>query len=171
VSDFANRLRPSVQPAQRRRPGILGGSVLIAIGVPFLLQAVGTPNASAYLFLALGLAFGLAWFLGTRQYVYLVPGAALITFGLGLVIPSWFDLSNDFAAPIFLGALSLGFFLVFVVEPHRPAPLVPAVLLALVALLALYGRVDIMPSWFQPMFVPLLFIALGVYLLVERRAN
>ncbi len=160
-----------MQLTQRRRPGILGGSVLIAIGVPFLLQAIGTPNASAYLFLALGLAFGLAWFLGTRQYVYLVPGASLITFGLGLVIPSWFNLSNELAAPIFLGALAIGFFIVFVVEPDRPAPLVPAILLALFALLTLYGRADIMPAWFQPMFVPLLFIALGVYLLVERRTN
>jgi len=160
-----------MQVAQPRRRGILGGSVLIAIGVPFLLQAMGTPNASAYLFLALGIAFGLAWYLGTRQYVYLVPGVALVTFGLGLVIPSWFSLSNDFAAPIFLGALAVGFFIVFAVEPHRPAPLVPAILLALVALLTLYGRADIMPSWFQPMFVPVLFIALGVYLLVERRTT
>jgi hypothetical protein len=153
------------------RRGILGGSVLVAVGAPFLLQAFGVPNASAYLFLALGLAFGAAWFVGTRQYVYLVPGASLITFGLGLVIPSWLSLSNDYAAPIFLGALAIGFFLVFMVDPHRPAPLVPAVLLAIVALLTLYGRGDILPGWFQPMFVPLLFIALGVYLLVERRPN
>ena len=145
--------------------------MLIAVGAPFLLQAMGTPNASAYLFLALGLAFGAAWFLGSRQYVYLVPAAALITFGLGLVIPGWFGLSNDLAAPIFLGALAIGFFIVFITEPHRPAPLIPAVLLAIVALLTLYGRGDLMPAWFQPMFVPLLFIALGVYLLVEKRTN
>ena len=145
--------------------------MLVAVGAPFLLQAMGTPNASAYLFLALGLAFGAAWFLGSRQYVYLVPAAALVTFGLGLVIPGWFGLSNDLAAPIFLGALAIGFFIVFITEPHRPAPLIPAVLLAIVALLTLYGRGDLMPAWFQPMFVPLLFIALGVYLLVEKRTT
>ncbi len=145
--------------------------MLVAVGAPFLLQAFGVPNASAYLFLALGLAFGAAWLIGTRQYVYLVPAASLITFGLGLVLPSWLSLNNDLAAPIFLGALAIGFFLVFVVEPHRPAPLIPAILLALVALLTLYGRGDLLPSWFQPMFVPLLFIALGVYLLVERRTT
>ena len=158
-----------MQPTPRR--GVLGGAVLIAVGVPFLLQAAGMPNASAYLFLALGVAFLAAWGIGSRQYVYLVPAAALITFGLGLVIPSWLNLSNDLAAPIFLGALSIGFFIVFVTEPHRPAPLIPAVLLAIVALLTLYGRGDLMPSWFQPMFVPLVFIALGVYMLVERRAT
>src|SRR5437867_13114952 len=158
-------------PPMARRRGVLGGSLLVAVGAPFLLQAVGIPNASAYLFLALGLAFGAAWFLGTKQYVYLVPAASLITFGLGLVIPTWFNLSNDLAAPIFLGALAIGFYILFDVEPDRPAPLVPAILLALFALLTLYGRADIMPAWFQPMFVPLLFIALGVYLLVERRTN
>src|SRR5438093_10989189 len=109
-----------MQPTQRRRPGILGGSVLIAIGVPFLLQAIGTPNASAYLFLALGLAFGLAWFLRTRQYVYFVPGASLITFGLGLVIPPWLNLSNEPGAPIFIGGLAIGFFIVLVVQPDAP---------------------------------------------------
>lgn len=156
---------------QRPRRGILGGAVLVAVGAPFLLQALGVPNASAYLFLALGLAFGLAWWLGQRQYVYLVPGAALVTFGLGLVIPTWLNLSSDLAAPIFLGALAVGFLLVFIVDPRRPAPLIPAVLLAIVALLSLYGRGDLLPGWFQPMFVPLLFIALGIYLLVERRSS
>ena len=153
------------------RRGVLGGAILVAVGVPFLLQAVGVPNASAYLFLALGVAFGAAWYLGSRQYVYLVPAAALISFGLGLIIPSALALSSDLAAPIFLGALAIGFFVVFVSEPSRRAPLVPAVLLAIVALLTLYGRGDLMPTWFQPMFVPLLFIALGVYLLVEKRTT
>jgi hypothetical protein len=160
-----------MQAPQARRRGVLGGTVLIAVGAPFLLAAFGVPNASAYLFLALGLAFGAAWFLGTRQYVYLVPAASLVTFGLGLVIPTWLSLSNDLAAPIFLGALAIGFGIVFIVDPHRPAPLIPALLLALFAFLTLYGRGDIMPAWFQPLFVPLLFIALGVYLLLEKRTN
>ena len=160
-----------MRAAPPRPRGVLGGAVLIATGLPFLMQAFGVANASAYLFLALGLAFGLAWYVGLRQYVYLVPAVALISFGLGLLVPSWLALSNDLAAPIFLGALALGFFVVFVSTPTRPAPLVPAVLLAVTALLSLYGRGDLMPSWFQPMFVPLLFIALGVYLLVERRTT
>jgi len=43
--------------------------------------------------------------------------------------------------------------------------------LALFAFLTLYGRGDLMPAWFQPMFVPLLFIALGLYLLLEKRTT
>ncbi|HEY6959501.1 MAG TPA: hypothetical protein VI814_11810 [Candidatus Limnocylindria bacterium] len=155
--------------ARPGRRGILGGAVLVAVGVPFLLQALDVPNAPAYLFLALGIAFGAAWYLGQRQYVYLVPAAALITFGLGLLIPSWFSLDSALAAPIFLGALAIGFFLVFLVDPKRLVPLIPAVLLALVALLTLFGMSNILPSWFQTMFVPLLFVALGLYLLIERR--
>ena len=62
-----------------RRRGVLGGAVLIAVGVPFLLQYAGVQNASAYLFLTLVLAFGAAWIVGSRQYVYLVPAASLIS--------------------------------------------------------------------------------------------
>ena len=138
-----------MQRAPARR-GVLGGAVLIAVGVPFLLQAVGTPNASAYLFLALGLAFGAAWYIGSRQYVYLVPAAALITFGLGLIIPSLFALSSDLAAPIFLGALAIGFFVVFVASPPARA-LVPAVCSGSSSAHA--NGAAILPQ-FQPMFVP-----------------
>ena len=58
-----------MQAVQPRRRGVLGGSVLVAVGVPFLLQAVGLPNASAYLFLALGLAFGAAWLMGNQEWI------------------------------------------------------------------------------------------------------
>lgn len=156
-------------PLVPARRGVLGGAVLVATGVPFLLQALGIPNGSAYLFLALGLAFGAAWAIGTRQYVYLVPGAALITFGLGLLIPSWLSLRPDLAAPIFLGALAVGFAIVYLMDRGRRAPLIPVALLAAVALLTLFGMGNVLPGWFQPMFVPLLFIALGLYLLLEPR--
>src|SRR6266511_2747782 len=71
------------------RRGVLGGAVLVAVGAPFLLQALSVANASAYLFVALGIAFLAAWYVGTRQYVYMVPAAVLIAFGLGLVVPTW----------------------------------------------------------------------------------
>lgn len=165
---MTSRDRSGPRPGQGRR-GILGGAVLVAVGVAFLLQALNVPNAPAYLFLALGLAFGAAWYLGAHQYVYLVPAATLITLGLGLLIPTWLSLDGDLAAPIFLGALAIGFFIVFLVDPRRPVPVIPAALLALVALLTLFGMSNILPGWFQPMFVPLLFVALGLYLLIERR--
>lgn len=143
--------------------------MLIAAGVPYVLQYANVPNASAYLFLALGLAFGAAWYLGARPYVYLVPAAALTTFGLGLVIPSWLGLADELTAPIFLGALAVGFVIVFIADRGRPVALLPAALLAAMALLTLFGQGAVLPSWSQSMLVPLLFIALGLYLLLERR--
>lgn len=153
------------------RRGILGGAILVAVGVPFLLQAVNVPNASAYLFVTLGLAFLAAWYLGTRQYVYLVPAAVLITFGLGLVVPTWFPLPAETAAPIFLGSLALGLLLVFVAHPDRRVMLIPAAVLAVVALADLFAHVQVVPSGLQPFFVPIVLIAVGVYLLVEPRGH
>src|SRR5207249_9103752 len=94
-------MRTATMAASRR--GILGGAVLVAIGLAFMLQAVGLPNAASYLFITLGIAFAAAWWTGTRQYVYLVPAGVLLGFGLGLVIPTWLGLSAETAAPIFLG--------------------------------------------------------------------
>ena len=156
---------------QGTRRGILGGAILVAIGVPFLLQAVNVPNASAYLFVTLGLAFLAAWYLGTRQYVYLVPAAVLIAFGLGLVVPTWLPLAAETAAPIFLGSLALGLLAVFIAHPDRRVMLVPAAVLAVVALADLFLHVQIVPSGLQPFFVPIVLIAVGVYLLVEPRGH
>ncbi|TMC01838.1 MAG: hypothetical protein E6J35_10180, partial [Chloroflexi bacterium] len=89
-------MRATSRPMGLRR-GILGGAILIAVGAPFLLQALGAANAPAYLFVALGAAFLAAWYVGTRQYVYMVPAAVLIGFGLGLLIPTWVPALADAA--------------------------------------------------------------------------
>src|SRR5437588_5667960 len=41
-------------PARRR--GVLGGLVVIALGVPFVLQQLGVPNGASYLFITMGIA-------------------------------------------------------------------------------------------------------------------
>src|SRR2546430_6109887 len=108
------------------RRGILGGAILVAVGAPFLLQALGAANAPAYLFVALGAAFLAAWYVGTRQYVYMVPAAVLIGFGLGLVIPTWLPLPAEAAAPIFLGSLAVALAVVFLMYTDHRGLLVPA---------------------------------------------
>jgi hypothetical protein len=158
-----------MQPGPRR--GVLGGAILVAVGTPFLLQAVNVPNASAYLFVTLGLAFLAAWYLGTKQYVYLVPASVLIGFGLGLVIPTWLPLPVEAAAPVFLGALALGLLVVFIAHPNRPIFLIPAGVLAVVAVVDMFTKVQLVPSGLQPFFVPIVLIAVGVYLLVEPRTH
>src|SRR5213594_5070566 len=104
-------MRTASLAASRR--GILGGAVLLAIGLAFMVQAVGMPNAASYLFITLGLAFAAAWWTGTRQYVYLVPAGVLLGFGLGLVIPSVLGISGQYAALVFFAFLALGLVAVF----------------------------------------------------------
>ncbi|MGH2492663.1 MAG: hypothetical protein ACRDF9_14290 [Candidatus Limnocylindria bacterium] len=158
-------VRATTRPMGVRR-GILGGAILVAVGAPFLLQALSVANASAYLFVALGVAFLAAWYVGTRQYVYMVPAAVLIGFGLGLVIPTWLPLPADAAAPIFLGSLAVALAVVFLLYPEHRGLLVPAGLLALVAIADIVGLH--LPQEMQPFFVPIVLIAVGVYMLVER---
>lgn len=164
-------MRATTRPMGVRR-GILGGAILIAVGAPFLLQALAPyfdleiPNAGAYLIFALGAAFLAAWYVGTRQYVYMVPAAVLIGFGLGLVIPIWLPLPAEAAAPIFLGSLAVALAIVFLLYRDHRGLLVPAGLLATVAIADVFGLH--LPPEMQPFFVPIVLIAVGVYMLVER---
>src|SRR6266542_4163885 len=96
--------------APPRRRGVLGGLVVFAVGFAFFLPAIRVPNSltGPVLFLALGGAFAAAYWLGYRQFVYLVPAAILIGVGAGLLIPALFD-TGPLSAPIFLGALAAAF--------------------------------------------------------------
>ena len=154
-------------PAEPQRRGVLGGAVLLAIGLAFFLPPLGVPNAGAYLFVALGIAFAAAWWRGARQYVYLVPACVLIGFGVGLVIPALLSLPPDTAGPVFLGTLAGGLVAVFLLAPERRAPLFLAGLLAVVALADLFLQIDLVPLALQPYFVPVILILVGLYLLVE----
>jgi hypothetical protein len=154
------------------RRGILGGAILVAVGAPFLLQALApylslnVANWGPYLFVTLGAAFLAAWFVGTRQYVYMVPAAVLVGFGLGLVIPTWLPPLADSASPIFVGSLAVALAIVFVLYPAHRGLVVPTAALAIVAIADLFGLH--LPPATQPFFVPTVLIAVGAYMLVER---
>ena len=155
-------------PAPTQRRGVLGGAVLLAIGGAFLLPPLGVPNAGAYLFVALGIAFAAAWWAGARrQYVYLMPACVLIGFGLGLVLPALLGLPADTAGPVFLGTLAGGLVAVFLLAPDRRAPLFLAGIIAVIALADLFLQIDLVPLALQPYFVPVVLIIVGLYLLVE----
>jgi hypothetical protein len=158
-------VRATTRPIGVRR-GILGGAVLVAVGVWSFIQALQLPNSGAYLFAALGLAFLAAWFVGTRQYVYAVPAAILLGFGLGILVPSSLSLPAEAEATIFLGSLALGLAIVFLMYPKHRGLLVPAVLLAVVAVADQLGLH--LPEGTERFFVPVVLFAVGVYMLVER---
>jgi hypothetical protein len=153
----------------RRRRGVIGGAVLVAVGLTYLLPTLGVPDATSYLFLALGGAFAVAYLTGLSPYVYLVPAAILISFGTGLLVPGWLGLPEETLAPIFLASLTIGLAAVFVIRPQRRWPLVPAAIIGLVALAEMFRIADIIPTGVQPLFVPVILIAVGAYLIMAPR--
>ncbi len=153
----------------RRRRGVLGGAILVAVGVTYLLPSLGVPNAASYLFLALGAAFAVAYVTGFAPYVYLVPAATLIGFGTGLLIPQWFGLPPEAVAPVFLASLTIGLLAVFIIRPQRRWPLIPAAIFGVIAVLAMFGVATIIPPGLQPLFVPTTLIVVGGYLILAPR--
>lgn len=155
----------------RRRRGVLGGLVVMAVGFAFFLPPLGVQNASSYLFLALGLAFAIAYLTSLTPFVYLIPAATLLGLGLGLLIPDWLSLPNDVASVVFLASLALGFAIAYVIRPQRPWPLIPAAVIGIVAVAELFGAGTVIPSVIQPFFVPAALLAVGAYLIVGPRTG
>ena len=98
---------------------------------------------------------------------YLVPAAVFMSFGVALLLPTWFSLRPEVIAPSFIGLLALGLLLVSILASERRWPLIPAALLGAVALVDLIGGVAIIPAVAAPFFVPVVLLAVGAYLLVE----
>ena len=155
-----------VVPVARRRRGVLGGLVVIALGVPFVLQPLGVPNAASYLFIAMGAAFLISYARG-RQYVYLIPMVTLVSFGVALLLPTWISIRPESTAPAFVGIIAIGFVVAFALAPHRRWPLVPAVLLGVVAAGRFMTGTSLIPASLEPYLVPVVLIAVGAYLLAE----
>ena len=149
--------------------GILGGAVLLAVGFGVLLQVRGVADAGAWLFLFLGIAFAGAYAAGTRPYVYLVPAATMIGFGLGLIIPTAFNLQSH-ASGIFVASLALAYLVVYVVAPSRKIPLALAVIIGLVALADTFASVPVGQD-LKPYLAPVVIILTGAYLLLETRTH
>ena len=158
---------PAVPIAARPR-GVLGGLVVVAMGLPFVLQPLGVPNAASYLFLAMGMAF-LISFLRGRQYVYLIPMVTLTSFGIALLLPTWIPMRPETVAPAFVAIVALGFLAAFVLVPTRRWPLVPAGLLGGVAAARLITGASPIPVPLEPFLVPMVLVGVGLYLLVEKQ--
>jgi len=164
-------VRPAVTditPAVAARPrrGVLGGLVVIALGVPFVLQPLGVPNGASYLFIAMGGAFLISYLRG-RQYVYLIPMVTLVSFGVALLLPTWVAIRPESAAPAFVGVIAVGFIVAFALAPQRRWPLVPAVLLGVVAAGRFVTGTSLIPASVEPYLVPVVLIGVGAYLLAE----
>jgi CheY-like chemotaxis protein len=154
-------------PVARPR-GVLGGLVVVAMGLPFVLQPLGVPNAASYLFLAMGMAFLISFVRG-RQYVYLIPMVTLSSFGIALLLPTWIPMRPEAVAPSFVAIVALGFLAAFVLVPTRRWPLIPAALLGGVAAARLITGSSPLPAPLEPFLVPIVLVGVGLYLLVEKQ--
>jgi CheY-like chemotaxis protein len=155
------RAQPITLPPRRPR-GVLGGLVVVAMGIPFILQPLGVPNAASYLFVAMGAAF-----LRGHQYVYLIPMVTLTSFGVALLLPTWVVLRPETVAPAFVGVIALGFLVAFGLAPERRWPLIPSALLGAVAAARLITGSSPIPAALEPYLVPVVLVGVGLYLLIE----
>jgi hypothetical protein len=151
-----------------RRRGVLGGLVVFAVGLAFMVPAIGIGSnlSGPLLFIAIGGAFGFSYWYGNRQYAYLVPAATLLGLGVGLLIPAVFDLGAA-AGAAFFAALALALVSVTLLAPDRRWPLIPAAPLALIAVAGFLGRVDLVPVAIQPFILPVVLMLVGAYVLFE----
>lgn len=139
-----------------------------AVGAAFFLPALGVSGSLSgpLLFVAIGSAFAFSYWWGRRQYAYLVPAATLLGLGVGLLIPSVFDL-GPLAGPTFFAALAIALVSVTLLAPDRRWPLIPAAPLALFAIAGVFGRVDLVPTGLQPFILPVVLMLVGAYVLFE----
>lgn len=149
---------------------MLGGLVVMSVGFAYLLPALGIGSATSYLFAALGAAFGIAYVVGRNPYVYVVPSMTLLALGVGQLVPEWLGLPDDVAGAVFLASLAIGFAAAFLIRPVRRWPLVPAAVLAFVALADVFASGVLVPPAVQPFFVPVVLLGVGAYLIVGPRA-
>lgn len=108
------------------------GLVLIAVGALFLFQNLGILPVAAeafwgFLFAAAGAVFLYIYFRDTQQWWPLIPAFSL--FGLGGLIVSealFPALGNVIGAPIFIGGISVGFWIIALTRREQWWALIPA---------------------------------------------
>lgn len=152
----------------RRRQGSLAGLLVAAVGVSLLISAIGGETKTAYLILALGAAFAIAYAQGRQPYVYLVATCTLLAFGAGMLLSGALALAPSAAGTVFLAVLALGPLAAFLIRPSRRWPVAITAVLSVVAAAEALG-LSLVPQSAQPLFVPLTLLGVGMYLIVGPR--
>ncbi|MFZ3589548.1 LiaI-LiaF-like domain-containing protein [Bacillus sp. DJP31] len=153
---------------------VLIGTTLIIVGVIFSLQSFGiVTNFWGYfwpMFLIVpGVIFHLAFFLsGAKKHLagLLVPGGILLVIGLLFAfetMTSW-QFSED-TWPIYLFAVALGLFELYVFGGRESGLLIPVFILAGIGTIFLLNGLLSYPIF---KFWPLILIAVGLYIILGR---
>lgn len=150
----------------RRRQGSLGGLLVTAVGAGLLASAITGEARTASVFLALSVAFAVAYQQGRQPYVYLVGACIFAALGAGMLVAS--SVPETAASAAFLATAALGPVAVFIVRPTRRWPLAMTIILGAMATAEALG-VTVLPVPAQPLLVPGILIGVGVYLIVGPR--
>jgi len=158
-------------PERRRRAGVIGGLILIALGVTILF---GTwfPAGGAWLFLGLGAAFVAARVL-PRRCGYAVPAGILLGFGSFVWLSETGYLSGPGAGGMFFVFLGLGFLASYAIagRPQAAWPVLPGlVLIGFGAFVqaTVFGA-PFAQYWWLAQYWPLSLIAIGAWVLVRNQ--
>jgi hypothetical protein len=158
-------------PERRRRGGVVGGLILIALGITILF-GTSFPAGGAWLFLGLGAAFFAARVI-TGRYGYAVPAGILLGFGSFVWLSETGFLSGPSAGGMFFVFLGLGFLASYAIagRPQAAWPVLPAMLLigfgAFVQ--ATTFGVPFAQYWWLAQYWPVSLIAIGAWVLVRNQ--
>lgn len=156
----------AIPQVNRRRQGSLGGLLVTAVGAGLLASALTGEARTASLFLALAAAFLVAYQQGRQPYVYLVGTCTFAALGAGMLVAA--SVPDAAASAAFLATAALGPVAVFIVRPARRWPLASTAILGAMAVAEALG-VTLIPATAQPLLVPGILIAVGMYLIVGPR--
>jgi hypothetical protein len=144
----------------------LQGFVLVILGILFLvlnLSTVRLREVWPLLFILLGLYFVILFISDRKNYGVLMPASIFIVMGglfLYCTIEGWYTMGMLW--PLFLIGPGLGFFLMYFFGKKEPGLLIPGYILTGLGVLFLIVFAEGLYLW------PVLLIALGVLLLVQR---
>jgi hypothetical protein len=124
---------------------ILWGGLLICVGGLFLLQELDLITSAwgiiwTLVFIAAGSIFIYTYFRDRSQWWPLIPGLGLIGLGILIFIDDYFP-GTDWSAAIFLGAIGLSFWLVYVLNQENWWAVIPAGVLTTLTLVVAFEPV------------------------------
>ena len=164
---------------RKRRGGLVGGLILILIGVYALISQYIRADIGTLVLPGLGIIFIIMAFVSHNRGL-LIPGGILSGIGVGAILTAQNRFPEQQAGGVLLMAFSAGWILIAVLNllmnlmeggSHRMMwwPLIPAVVMALVAAPLLLGGEALKLLSLYGLAWPIILIIVGLFILLRRR--
>lgn len=159
-----------------RKNNIIWGFLLIAIGIIVLISKVyGIDIISMELLwplfiLAPGLCFEFSYFIRRRDPGILVPGGILTTLGILFLFQTYTNWRfSEITGPAAMLAVAIGLFQLYIFGRGSKGLLIPVFILGVMGLIGLLTIIfgQILPWLNYSLFLPMILILIGIYLLVR----